>query len=72
MPRAKKETVNFEPGPNDIASSAKFEITVVTLEELLTVEGHPILGRIERWRMSDGTVERFENWAVEKFEEHGD
>jgi len=25
---------------------------------LLTVEFHPIEGRIERWRMSDGTVER--------------
>ena len=25
-------------------------------EELLTVEGHPVFGRIERWRMSDGTV----------------
>ena len=25
--------------------------------ELLTVEAHPILGRMERWRLSDGTVE---------------
>ena len=25
--------------------------------ELLTVEAHPIIGRIERWRMSDGTVQ---------------
>ena len=25
--------------------------------ELLTVEAHPILGRTERWRMSDGTVQ---------------
>ena len=25
--------------------------------ELLTVEGHPTIGRIERWRLSDGTVE---------------
>lgn len=28
--------------------------------ELLTVEAHPIIGRIERWRMSDGTVQSFE------------
>lgn len=24
--------------------------------ELLTVEAHPTIGRIERWRMSDGSV----------------
>ena len=28
--------------------------------ELLTVEAHPTIGRIERWRMSDGTVQTFE------------
>ena len=28
--------------------------------ELLTVENHPVIGTIERWRMSDGTVQRFE------------
>ena len=27
--------------------------------ELLTVEAHPTLGRLERWRMSDGTVKDF-------------
>ena len=30
-----------------------------TKAELLTVEHHPVLGRIERWRMSDGTVQEF-------------
>ena len=30
-----------------------------TKAELLTVEGHPEKGRIERWRMSDGTVKEF-------------
>ena len=28
--------------------------------ELLTVEAHPTIGRIERWRMSNGTVQSFE------------
>ena len=28
----------------------------VTKVELLTVEAHPTLGRLERWRMSDGSV----------------
>ena len=32
----------------------------VTKVELLTVEAHPIIGRIERWRMSDGSVKTIE------------
>ena len=36
----------------------KDSIPDVVLEkaELLTVEAHPTMGRIERWRMSDGSV----------------
>lgn len=39
-----------------------------TRVELLTVEAHPIIGRIERWRMSDGTVQAvaLEQQFVEK------
>ena len=35
-------------------------VVEVKKAELLTTEFHPILGRIERWRMSDGSVRTFE------------
>ena len=31
----------------------------VTKVELLTTEFHPITGRLERWRMSDGSIQEF-------------
>lgn len=36
--------------------SASFPEVVIEKAELLTVEAHPTMGRIERWRMSDGSV----------------
>lgn len=32
------------------------EEPAVEKAELLTVEAHPTIGRIERWRLSDGSV----------------
>lgn len=43
MPAAKAARAPSPPSPERV--------------ELLTVEAHPTIGRIERWRMSDGTVQ---------------
>lgn len=43
---------------DDKGHFTKLQMPEVKVEkaELLTVEAHPTIGRIERWRMTDGSI----------------